>query len=372
MQPASFDCASCNKPLPKGEFMRCSVCKAAYDLDCINLSTQRFYSFFKLDKKRRDNWKCTECANKKPTKSSTPARLNPSLSPEPACNITQRTKRAATTNNISGESTLQDDGDLKDDGVPTLDFKMLLEEMRAIRAEMSLFRSVISDLTSTIKTQNLRLDSLESRVDDLEAKTKDPVVSNLEETIVQLKLDIDERDQETLGNDIEIASFPEVINENSTHVILTVAKKLGVELDERDIVSAQRVGAPRIPPSGASTATRPRPIAVRLARRSQRDALLQAARVRRRLTTDDLSLPGTPAASHPFFVNERLTRNNRLLFQKTREVAKRLEWKYVWTRDGKIFARQENGQARHRLRAEADIVRVFGVNAVSGAQSNAK
>ncbi|KAL0894687.1 hypothetical protein ABMA27_013232 [Loxostege sticticalis] len=364
--PASIECANCNKPLPKSEFMRCSSCKAAFDLVCINLSTQRFYSFYKLDKQRRDNWKCSKCPTKKPSKASTPRRLISDLSPE-SSNITVRDK-TLTTKDIGSEGTPYESNSLKDDMSSTMDFKLLLEEMRAIRTEMSLFRSVITDLSSSIKSQNLRLDSLESRIDDLEAKTGESgssVINKLEETIAQLKLDIEEKDQETLGNDIEVANFPEISNENSIHVMLTVAKKLGVELDERDIVSAQRVGAPRVSNPSAGGAARPRPIAVRLARRSQRDALLQAARVRRRLTTDDVNLPGTPIASRPFYVNERLTRANRQLFQRTREVAKRLGWTYVWTRDGKVFTRQENGKARHRVRTQADLVRVFGSNAVS-------
>ncbi|KAL0840636.1 hypothetical protein ABMA28_015835 [Loxostege sticticalis] len=371
-KPASDDCASCKKTLPKSAFMRCSQCKAAYDLECINLSSQRFYSFYKLDKKRRDAWICPECKNKT-AKSSTPIR--PVLSPDPNCNITLRVKSVTPTDAYSDDGTLHED-ELKED-VPDSEMKMFLEEMRAVRTEMSMFRSAISDLTSTIKSLNSRLDSLESRVDVLEASagagSGEPdrsMVSKLEETISQLKLDIEEREQEALANDIEIASFPETPNENSTHIMLTVAKKLGVELVEGDVVSAQRMGAQRVPGStaGAGAAARPRPIAVRLARRSQRDALLQAARVRRRLTTEDIGLPGTPNPPRHFFVNERLTRHHRQLFQRTREVAKTLDWKYVWTRDGKIFARQENGKARHRVRAESDLPRVFGDGAVGVAK----
>lgn len=124
------------------------------------------------------------------------------------------------------------------------------------------------------------------------------------------------------------------------------------------------MGPPRAASEGA--APRPRPLSVRLARRSTRDALLSAARVRRRFTTEGMGLTG---AARPFYINERLTKHNRQLFYKTRELAKQLQWKYVWTRDGKIYARQEHGKARYHLRTDYDFTRVFGVDSV-GTEAN--
>ena len=80
---------------------------------------------------------------------------------------------------------------------------------------------------------------------------------------------------------------------------------------------------------------------------------------------------GLPGPACAIFVNERLTRHRRQLFHKTREAANRLNWKYVWTRDGKIFARQEHGKARHRLRSESDLSRVFGVGSVGSDTTSA-
>lgn len=374
---ATDDCAGCHKPLPKSEYMRCSACESAFDLECINLSTQRFYSFYKLDKKRRDNWKCPECVNKKPKSGNLNTPVRPISSPENSnnANVTLRVKsmpkEVCKSDSDKPEIAicLEDDAPLD----PAVEIRKFWKEMQAIRTEMSMFRSAISDLTAAVKLQNSRLDNLEGRVDSIETRIGDTdcsALTRLEETIASLKFEIEERDQEVLGNDVEIANYPEIKDENPTHIILTVAKKLGVGIDERDVVSAQRVGAPRPAGDRNGAPARPRPLAVRLARRAQRDQLLQAARVRRRLTTDDMNLSQTPPSSRPFYINERLTRRNRQLFQKTREIANRLSWKYVWTRDGKVFARQENGKTRHRLRSEADFVRVFGAKAVSDANAN--
>lgn len=240
-----------------------------------------------------------------------------------------------------------------------------------MRAEMSKFRLAVSNLTAALHTQNKRIDKLESRIEALEMNSGVPQnceISNLQETVARLHTELEKRNQELLANDLEIAGFPESHNENATHVLLAIAKKLGVPLEDRDVVSAHRVGAVRGHADGGASVARPRPVAVRLARRATRDELLQAARVRRHLIPSDMGLPvpDSPGPPRHFYLNERLSRHNRHIFQKSREAAKHAGWRYVWTREGHIFARQEHGKARYRLGSEADLVRVFGPNAVSG------
>ncbi|KAL4717393.1 hypothetical protein ACJJTC_017280 [Scirpophaga incertulas] len=147
-------------------------------------------------------------------------------------------------------------------------------------------------------------------------------------------------------------------------VVTTLASKVGVNLLPEDVVCAARVGRP--PGSGASgSVAKPRPIVVRLVRRAVRNDLLRAVRVRRTVTTEGIDLPGKPGR---FYVNERLTRANPALFWQAREVGRRLGWRFIWTRDGKIFARQHSEQdaPRHRLRTQADLVKEVGVAHIGG------
>lgn len=368
----SEKCAGCMKLITSKDFLRCVHCMKVYDLLCINMSPQRFYSFYKLDKGRRDSWRCPVCVCNIPKKGNQNTPVRPTHTPEPeimpddSSNVTQRVK--VLDKPSSNSSLIEPYLDNSDNDSPqssNIYLKQICEEMKAMRAEMVKFNSVVSDLAAALKLQTSRVDRLEDRVDILERNYQNCDISTIEETVVQLRLEIEERNQDLLANDVEIACFPETKNENTMHTVLTISKKLGVSLDERDVVSAWRVGAPRVQAEGA--AARPRAIAVRLARRASRDALLQAARVRRRLSSADMDLPASesPAPHRLFYINERLTRYNRNVFQKSREAAKRLGWKYVWTREGNIFARQDTGKARHRLNSEADVVRVFGSNPVS-------
>ncbi|XP_059061518.1 uncharacterized protein LOC131854419 [Achroia grisella] len=374
-------CSGCKKALPKKEFLQCSICKGAYDLECANVSSKRYYSFYATDNDRRNIWKCPECLCKQPKRDNTdtPVRnptpvLNTDMdiilsSSSVPCddniNVTRRTKISKTTR---AEEYSLIDRDGEDSLSHESDIGLVLSELRAIRQEMSTFRAAITNLTAAITSQNARLNSLETRLDAVETnkhEVSDCQDKDLRETVSQLKMEILERDQELLANDVEISGFPETPNENTIHIILSIANTLGVELEERDVVSAGRVGPGRahLQRNGAMP-PRPRPIAVRVTRRATRDHLLRAARVRRVLTTEGM---GLSTATRSFYINERLTKHNRQLFYRAREFAHRCNWKYVWTRNGTIFARREHGGTLSRLRSDLDLKKIFGDDTVCAA-----
>lgn len=355
-------CAGCHQAVPKREHFKCANCKAPYDLECANVS-MKCYKL--MTKENREKWKCPECISKTPKGGNltTPIRSAVYTGNEPTelCNITHRVK--PTQSSASRGSKAKADND---DGSPIQQEETMLfwKEIKAFRIEMTNLREAVSELTNAVKTQISRIDHMETRLDALEiqnAGTHGADNKFLEATITQLKIEIQDRDQDLLANDVEIAGLPEAANENPSHVTLLVARKLGLEIEERDIVRANRAGPARAMVEGGEP-PRPRPLVVRLARRAQRDALLQAARVRRGVTAEGMGLPG---AVRRFYVNERLTRHNRQLFQKARDVVVRANWKYIWTRDGKIFVRREHGTAKHRIRSDMDISNIFNVDNIS-------
>lgn len=210
---------------------------------------------------------------------------------------------------------------------------------------------------------------MESRVSVLESELTEKSSKNMEiveETILALQRELNERDQELILNDVLLTGIPEEKAESLPHIIKLVATKLAVDMQDSDIVNIERIGPARrnlVEPVGVSdfsadqTAQRPRVIAVRLARRSTRDALLRASRVRRVLTTTDIEMPGR---QRRIYLNERLTRNNYQLFHRTREVGRKSLWRYIWTRDGKIFVKREDGTLTFRVYNDNDLKKIFG------------
>ncbi|KAH9628689.1 hypothetical protein HF086_008630 [Spodoptera exigua] len=247
-----------------------------------------------------------------------------------------------------------------------LEIRSFREELSALRVEIRELRQETSDFRAALKGCNDRMSEVESRVTDLEQRfeAKGPSsYDHLEQTIADLKVQLNERDQDLLLNDVIMSGIPEAGAENPTHLIKAVSLKLGIALDDRDIVHVERLGMVRrnfvAGSSEGDLAERPRPraIAVRLSRRTVRDQLIRAARVRRGLTTTDLELPGRP---QKIFVNENLTRSNARLFHIAREMGQRLHFRYVWTKEGRIYVRKEDGVSAQRVRSEVDLKKIFG------------
>lgn len=119
-----------------------------------------------------------------------------------------------------------------------------------------------------------RLSALEERVTTMETLNSTQFPSettseNVKDLIDQLKCDINDRDQDLFANDIEIANLPEPSNENAIHTVISIATKIGVKLDQHDIVSAERIGGRLVSAAdqAESVATpRPRRLIERLAR----------------------------------------------------------------------------------------------------------
>ncbi|XP_063837219.1 uncharacterized protein LOC135086420 [Ostrinia nubilalis] len=323
---------------------------------------------------RKGAWRCVECMSNLPKidNTNTPVRgfhggITYHRGAATGSPIELNISTAENLNDTAHNQTL----DLTDRQAILLELRAFREEMlteiRTNRAQIEQLNEKVTALTGRVSECENRIDQLEVRMNTLESGRTEGLEKELDKSVLtsieNIKAELNDRDQDLLLNDLEISCVPEVKGESLSHVIMTLASKLGVGLGQQDIVSVDRVG--RVLEAAAEPAAprRPRHIVVRLSRRAVRDQLLQAARVRRGATTEGL---GLPEPSRRFYVNERLTKLNRALFRRTRDLANQLNWRYVWTRDGRIYARQypTRDSPRLRVRSESDLVRVFGEAAV--------
>ncbi|CAG4920874.1 unnamed protein product [Colias eurytheme] len=239
------------------------------------------------------------------------------------------------------------------------------QDIKLLRAEISKFRSELAGIFSVISELGKRLDCIEERVSKLEENPIElqspPAIScEIIDTVDQLQKRLNDSEQQLLLNDVCISGVPETNGENLTHIVMSLAKKLSFEIDERDIVSAHRMGKQQSrqesSTDGAVSPARPRTIAVRLTRRRVRDEFLRAARVRRGADTAGTGIGG---AARRFYVNEHLSQYHSRLFYLARERAAAESWRYVWSKEGRIYVRRDPKAISHRVRCEDDISKIF-------------
>ncbi|XP_037292441.1 uncharacterized protein LOC119188660 [Manduca sexta] len=347
-------CGGCAKYLSPLGAATCSICKTPFHRACGALPSSGSVA---------TSWSCSACAQKS-LKSvivdSAPKMDN--LNQEPTTKFPGDENLGAEILNVLQSFKGELRGELRH--MFKEEFVMfkneLLDELQRLRTDLNKLQTDRDQLKLSCDCLKERLDIMDTRMAAYEQKLMGP--SEAINEVAQLRQELNHRDQQLLSNDLEISNLPENSTESLTHTVKLIATKLGVRLDDRDIVSADRAGGRRVNATSAAGAveSRPRPIVVRFARRDLRDELMRAARVRRGANTSDLGLPGQ---TRRFYLNERLTKSNRLLFRRAREAGQRLAWKFVWTKHGRILARQYADDKAVIIRSETDLQHIFGPDA---------
>lgn len=73
--------------------------------------------------------------------------------------------------------------------------------------------------------------------------------------------------------------------------------------------------------------------------------------------TNQTSTPGLRIenVSDQLFINEHLTSSNKILLNKAKEVAKIRNYRYIWVKEGVVYARKEDRAKVQRILAESDL-----------------
>lgn len=347
-------CGACTTKLNRGDTsMRCYQCQSSYHILCIGINSELHKT---MSSAMLKTWSCPECVSKRKKGGDNTHTPVKNISPEAVDNrILEAISVGGSLGCSTGQTpTEQHSAILKVVAARLLQICDQLQVLSGLQPNIQSIQNELSDikdnLSKKMEDMSDQISKMESELKQIKAESKEKN-NALERTIDNFKQDINDRDQFYLMNDVEITGIPEQKPENILHLVSLVATKVGMNLDERDVVFAYRAGVRR-----GNGDARSRPICVRLARKTVRDELLKSARVRRGITTADLNLPGD---AHVLYINERMTQYNRQLFRKTREAGREKNWKFIWTREGKIYARQREGMVAHRIRNEQNINSLF-------------
>ncbi|XP_048487149.1 uncharacterized protein LOC125490837 [Plutella xylostella] len=186
--------------------------------------------------------------------------------------------------------------------------KLLLEDHRKLAAELI-------DIKQREDVTNARVDSIEAKLTTTTA--------TIGELTQQLRL----KDQQSRMNNLEISGIPQLSGENLQTILQNIAVKVGYTLRETDVDYIHR----------------------------RKSDMLAAVRVRRGLTTADAGIDG---AAKPIFVNEHLAPHNKVLHGRARRLGKELGYKYIYTRDCKIFLRKTDISKPFPILSEEDLVKI--------------
>ncbi|KAH9631270.1 hypothetical protein HF086_003706 [Spodoptera exigua] len=246
-------CGGCGKFISPADAARCTKCNEHYHRVCVALTGRGALPSF---------WQCPECKKnvRRDNKSETPVRNSqadvqsvtaPLISAETPVLRSAISDESAEEGPDIGMS--EPAGCVQESGVAmenkphdqqmdvASQLQAIMEELRSLRTEVLELRK---EVRSSGDACNVRMDTIEARLQVLEERHAGvPADATVVDGVVeQLRRELNERDQELMANDLMIANLPESQAENPVHVVKVIATKLGVQLDDRDIVCAERVG----------------------------------------------------------------------------------------------------------------------------------
>ena len=221
----------------------------------------------------------------------------------------------------------------------------LLEENKVIREQYN-------ELQKSLEFHINKMEELATENKDLkrEVKSLKETSSKANEERDQLYADlgtainqIDDLEQYTRKNNLEIHGIPEKTEENLVEKVIKLANALNVTIRSDDIDICHRMLTGR-------NVSKPRPIIVRFKSYRTKKELYG---VRKSLKNQRMSQIFQGAGI--VYINENLTRMRRQLFAKVWKRKKSEQWHSAWTMDGKIFMKLSLGDHPVRIYSQEDL-----------------
>lgn len=184
-------------------------------------------------------------------------------------------------------------------------------------------------LKSKLEEQSVLLKKFESNYNMIKQENE-----QLSNKIKSLEAYIDDMEQYSRANCLEINGVIEESNEDIIGVVKKIGETLGVQIDSNGIDACHRLGAKR--------SDRTRGIIVKFTRRVIKDEILSKRRARRNFNTKDIGITDRPA--DVIYINENLTQARKRVFNAAREMKRKDMLKYVWVRNGKVLVRADEGE----------------------------
>ncbi|XP_060809945.1 uncharacterized protein LOC132904034 [Amyelois transitella] len=223
--------------------------------------------------------------------------------------------------------------------------KTLIEDVKIIKTE-------VSDLKASIEMAHDTMENLTKTVADLDARVSHveriaDLVPALQDEIIKLNQDIEDRDQWARANNVEIRGIPLKKNENLYEFAQRIGELCDYPVRREDINYIARIPT-RI--AGAEKS-----IVIAFNNRYIKENLVASARKCKQLTLSNLGF----AASGPVYVNDHLTLKNKTLLNKARTLAREKDFRYIWVKHSKIMARKSDTSPIFLIKNEKDLTKII-------------
>lgn len=299
-------CRRCKDDIPDDTVkVKCyGPCKSSYHIECSNLSVRTFRAKSEAEKKK---WICVNCRENK----------------------IKKTRGEKVLSDNDGKTSENESSDGEDEEITgmTMEEKIdkILTGQGKINKAMDEFLKTVNKLQSDIQKRDEKIKEIEDELHDLQ--------------------------QQSRKNHLEIHNLPQIEGEDEAVLLLniiSVASAVGIEINEDDIEKCFRLNS--------KNKSKPKPIIIQFSSGKKRNKIL--AERKKIVTQDQILKNGNDDRTSRVYINESLTRYNKELLYKTKAEASKKGYKYVWTSDGAILMKKEEGARVIRIKNEDGLTKI--------------
>lgn len=248
------------------------------------------------------------------------------------------------------------------------DMKTLVAEVRSltsavgsIQEEFKDFKKAITVFSDLVDEFKKSMDGFKNAVKDLQAKNSSLEEENkvLKEQVEQLDIRLLRQEQRSRIDSIEVSGVPEDAGERVEDMLYDLAESVGLQPRHGDIQVAHRVKT--------FSGKHPYPIVCQLASRATAAKWLSEMKKKKNLSAKDIH------QRHPetrIYVNEHLVPRLKRLLMETKRRAKECNYKYAWSKEGRIFVRRTDGAQAIEINGQADLKKMTAPKPAAGPDAN--
>lgn len=376
------NCVLCKRSVRNNQkCVNCANCKDLYHTTCGHIND----TLLRDIEQGISDWRCVSCRTAKNRKSivSTGSDANRSVLSVPSVNrLAPTTSRSSSVSSLSTNHDYQENNE--SNNIADI-LKKLSENLKILTTSQQICTSSLAEMTE----QMVGLQSLHTVVDGHDKKIQSLEAENrsMKALIKNLSSKFDNFEQKCNNCKVQINHVPVATNEDLHATVINIANKLGVVIEKNDIIDVFRSNGKKQKKkvgtaangSGSTSVTDgnvssggsasnsgqhpadeqidqvhpDNPIIVNFKSNAATQAILKSYR-----NITDHKLYFDNNNKQRIFICEYLISNRRRLFFKTKLFCKENQYKYLWTRNGSIFIRKQDGGKKILINSNTDFTSI--------------
>ncbi|KAL1446425.1 hypothetical protein WDU94_005681 [Cyamophila willieti] len=214
------------------------------------------------------------------------------------------------------------------------EIKKMSKEFTSMRKEMKKdmkeFEKSLNFNSDKLDDMMERMSEMQRTINEMKNKQEQMEIENreLKKKVKDLEASNEDLEQYSRIRNLQLDGIPKANDEDLEEVVKEMGHKVGVTIRNEDIDAIHRI------PTRSTTNVEP--IVVQFTTRKMRDALLKKTK-ETRINTTDIKINGP---QKPVFINEHLAPKRKQLLMKAKAKKNEHNFKFLWTKGGKIFVRK--------------------------------